>query len=68
LTDLSASFGLKFKESIRESVPKELMRLEKGGIVQLRLMYKSRKKQKLDVKVQPFSYKFSLQSHLFAFK
>lgn len=44
------------------------MRLEKGGIVQLRLMYKSRKKQKLDIKVYPFSYKFSFQSDLFAFK
>ncbi len=29
---------------MRESVSKELMRLEKGGIVQLRLMYKSGKK------------------------
>nr|WP_314398679.1 hypothetical protein [uncultured Campylobacter sp.] len=30
LTDLSASFGLKFKENIREGVLKELMRLEKA--------------------------------------
>lgn len=44
------------------------MKLEKSGVNILKPIDKTAEKKNLDVKVQPFSYKFGFQSDLFTFK
>ncbi len=39
------------------------MKLEKSGVNILKPIDKTAEKKSLDVKVQPFSYKFGFQSH-----